>query len=112
MMDEVISTTYMSRSGEGPMIEKVREIKTGRKVLDERAIKAEAGQVYDELKTNLNAALTGKNDLTNGSVTWNSLKAGVSGTFTDVISNPKYDYSINPLSRDADSENEMVAALY
>jgi len=112
MMDEVISATYMSRSGEGPMIEKVREIKTGRKVLDERAIKAEAGQVYDELKTNLNAALTGKNDLTNGSVTWNSLKAGVSGTFTDVVSNPKYDYSINPLSRDADSENEMVAALY
>ena len=111
MMDEVIYTTYMGKSGEGPMIEKVRETKTGRRVLDEKAIKAEAGQVYDELKTNLNAALTDRMDSNTNSASFNSIKYGVKGGYADVISNFKYEYNINPLSRDADSENEMVMML-
>ena len=111
MMDEVIYTTYMGRSGEGPMIEKVRETKTGRRVLDERAIKAEAGIVYKKLKDNLNAALTDRMDSNTNSASFNSIKYGVKGGYSDVISNFKYEYSINPLSRDADSENEMVMML-
>jgi hypothetical protein len=80
-------------------------------ILDERAIKAEAGKVYDELKTNLNAALTDRMDSNTNSASFNSVKYGVKGGYSDVISNFKYEYSINPLSRDADSENEMVMML-
>ena len=80
-------------------------------ILDERAIKAEAGKVYDELKTNLNAALTDRMDSNTNSASFNSIKYGVKGGYSDVISNFKYEYSINPLSRDADSENEMVMML-
>ena len=79
--------------------------------IDERAVKAEAGIVYDELKKNLNAALTDRMDSNTNSASFNSVKYGVKGGYSDVISNFKYEYSINPLSRDADSENEMVMAL-
>ena len=79
--------------------------------IDERAIRAEAGIVYDELKKNLNAALTDRMDSNTNSASFNSVKYGVKGGYSDVISNFKYEYSINPLSRDADSENEMVMAL-
>ena len=79
--------------------------------IDERAIRAEAGIVYDELKKNLNAALTDRMDSNTNSASFNSVKYGVKGGYSDVISNFKYQYNINPLSRDADSENEMMMTL-
>ena len=79
--------------------------------IDERAVKAEAGIVYDELKKNLNAALTDRMDSNTNSASFNSVKYGVKGGYSDVISNFKYQYNINPLSRDADSENEMMMTL-
>lgn len=77
-------------------------------VPDERAVAAEAGQVYDALKTNLNAALTDQKDANTNSASFNSIKYGIKGGYADVISNFTYNYNINPLSRDADSENEVI----
>lgn len=76
--------------------------------VDVRAIRAEAKQVYDELKTNLNAALTDQKDANTNSASFNSIKYGIEGGYADVISNFTYNYTVNPLSRDADSENEVI----
>ena len=114
LIQETITTVtpgYMGSSG-GSYTEYLKNPDGSPKmILDERAIKAEAGKVYDELKNNLNAALTDRMDSNTNSASFNSIKYGVKGGYSDVISNFKYEYSINPLSRDADSENEMVMAL-
>jgi len=107
LMDEVIYTPYMGRSGEGPMIEKFRETKTGRKVLDEKAIRAEAAQVYDALTLNLNAALTDRMDAGTKSASFESIKFGIDGGYADVTNNLTFEYGFNPLAPDSDAFNEV-----
>ena len=60
MTDEVKVEIYKGRSGEGPIVDKVRTVNTGRKVIDMKAVESEAKLIYDALYTNLNAALSGK----------------------------------------------------
>jgi len=77
-------------------------------VLDEKAIQDEAGMVYDALKKGLNKRLTGQMDANVKSGDFNSARYGIDGSFTDVVSNPTYNYAINPLARNADNEQEMA----
>lgn len=96
MMDEVIYESYMGRSGEGPMIEKFRETKTGRKVIDMSAVKEEADLIYDGLYTNLNDALSGKT----GDFEVRDLDSeiyGYTGNYSDVVSNNSFERNFNPM---------------
>ena len=77
-------------------------------VLDDKAIESEAGMVYDALKKGLNKRLTGQMDANVKSGDFNSARYGIDGNFSDVVSNPTYNYAINPLARNADNEQEMA----
>ena len=77
-------------------------------ILDEKAVNDEAGMVYDALKKGLNKRLTGQQDSNVNSGDFNSARYGINGSFTDVVSNPTYNYSINPLVNNPDNEQEMA----
>jgi len=77
-------------------------------VLDDKAVDDEAGMVYDALKKGLNKRLTGQQDSNVNSGDFNSARYGINGSFTDVVSNPTYNYSINPLVNNPDNEQEMA----
>ena len=77
-------------------------------MMDNAAIESEASMVYDAIKKGLNKRLTGQLDANVNSGDFNSARYGIDGSFTDVVSNPTYNYAINPLARNADNEQEMA----
>ncbi len=77
-------------------------------MMDNTAIESEASMVYDAIKKGLNKRLTGQLDANVNSGDFNSARYGIDGSFTDVVSNPTYNYAINPLARNADNEQEMA----
>jgi len=77
-------------------------------IIDEKAVNDEAGMVYDALAKGLNKRLTGQQDANVNSGDFNSARYGINGSFTDVVSNPTYNYSINPLVNNPDNEQEMA----
>jgi len=110
LKDEVIYETYMGKSGEGPNIEKVRTVRTGRKVVDMAAITEEANLFYNKMYENLNAALTGATgDFKSGDL--DSEIYGISGKFSDVVSNPSYERMFNPTVPNPLAEQEVAQML-
>lgn len=76
--------------------------------IDMSAVEAEAGMVYDALKSKLNAKLTGQlgDNFVGGD--FNSARYGFGGAYSDVVSSPTYNYSLNPLTSNPGAEAEMI----
>jgi|TARA_B110000977_G_scaffold70422_1_gene95623 hypothetical protein len=98
VMNEYTGTTIYLKNPDG----------SKKMVLDDKAVDDEAGMVYDALKKGLNKRLTGQQDSNVNSGDFNSARYGINGSFTDVVSNPTYNYSINPLVNNPDNEQEMA----
>ena len=108
LIDEVRIETFTGRDGQGGTELKVREVPTGRKVIDQAAIRNDVNAIYDQMYLMLNQARTGaKGDIP--TATYNSLRYGAGQNPSDAVSMPTYSYPINPLAGiDANARAEMV----
>ena len=110
LKDEVKTEIYKGRSGEGPTVDKVRTVNTGRKVIDMAAVESEAKLIYDALYTNLNDALSGKT----GDFEIRDLDSeiyGYSGNYSDVVSNNSYERNFNPMVKNELAEKEVFQMI-
>jgi len=110
LIDEVVPTTYMGKSMEGPNVMKVRDVKTGNKVIDMGAVEAEAAMIYKALYANLNDALTGKT----GDFETRDLDSevyGYGGNYSDVVSNNSFERNFNPMVPNKLAEKEVFVML-
>ena len=105
--DEVDGSEYQRTPGMSK-VPRFNPDGTRAKMVDMRAINDEAGEVYDALNKELNKRLTGVKDNSFDSGDFNSARYGIEGTFTDVVSNPSYNYAINPLARNPENEQELI----
>lgn len=110
LKDEVKTEIYKGRSGEGPTVDKVRTVNTGRKVIDMAAVESEAKLIYDALYKNLNDALSGKT----GDFEIRDLDSeiyGYSGNYSDVVSNNSYERNFNPMVKNELAEKEVFQMI-
>jgi len=78
--------------------------------IDMSAVKSEAGLIYDALYSNLNSALTGQTgDFYSGDL--DSEIYGISGKYSDVVSNPSYVRNFNPVVPNQLAEAEVYQML-
>ena len=111
LIDEVEYETYSGRDGQGGSELKIRERKTGRKVVDSSAVADDVLGIYDTMYALTNSAMRGeKGSLP--SVTFDSVRFGAAETPADAISNPTYSYPINPLTGlSPEAEQEFINML-
>jgi hypothetical protein len=106
MIDEVVSETYMGKSGEGPNVMKVRSRKTGRRVPDYNEINNEASEYYNNLYKLFQKGLLGtQGDTPTGTV--DSFLGGYGDSADGLTMSPTYNYTINPLTNNAQGEAEL-----
>ena len=110
MIDEKITKIYESRDVFGVPTKKTRSVRTGRKVPDYKEINKEASQYYDKLYTLFQKGLLGtQGDLPTGTV--DSFLSGYGNTADGLKMSPTYNYTINPLTDNSESEAELAMLL-
>ena len=83
---------------------------TPQMIVDQKAVKDEAELIYNSLYKTLNQALTGvSGDFTSGDL--DSEIYGISGKFSDVVSNPSYKRRFNPAVPNALAEREVAQMI-
>ena len=104
LIDEVVTTKYGGPNDAGTTR------KTGKKVLDIKAIEAEAGLVYDKIKQKTNSALTGHlgNKFETG--TFKGALSGRTGA-SDMVIAPVYRANIDPLSSSMEGQTTLAQMM-